>query len=253
MNIINQRKFELFLKDYDVDFKGWNFSHIESTHRVQEFPLDWSYRSIVLTYLAQSNKLLDMGTGGGEFLSSLPMLPEFTYATESYLPNIDIAKNRLHPLGINVIETLEDGNLPFLDQTFDLIINRHEYYNPKEVYRILKSKSFFITQQVGNQNAIELENWFDAHHKETGEWSLNKACLDLLSSGFVIERKEEMITKTRFYDLGAVLYYLKAVPWQIEDFALKKYLPRIIDLHNRIEVDGFFDVSCHRLLLITRK
>jgi len=168
-------------------------------------------------------------------LSSLPMLPEFTYATESYLPNIDIAKNRLHPLGINVIETLEDCNLPFLDQTFDLIINRHEYYNPKEV------------------SALELENWFDAHHKETGEWSLNKACLDLLSSGFVIERKEEMITKTRFYDLGAVLYYLKAVPWQIEDFALKKYLPRIIDLHNRIEVDGFFDVSCHRLLLITRK
>lgn len=251
--MINQRKFELFLKDYEADFKGWDFSYIESTHRIQEFPLNWSYRSIVLTYLAQSNNLLDMGTGGGEFLSSLPIIPEFTYATESYLPNIDIAMNRLQPLGINVIETDEDGELPFLDHTFDLIINRHEYYNPKEVCRILKSKGFFITQQVGDQNDFEIENWFDAHHKETGEWNFNKACYDLLSSGFVIERKEEMITKTRFFDLGAVLYYLKAIPWQIEDFSLKKYLPRIIDLHNRIEEVGFFDVSCHRFLLITRK
>jgi len=194
-----------------------------------------------------------MGTGGGEFLSSLPILPEFVYATESYKPNIDIAKNRLEPLGINVIETDESGDLPFLSYSFDLIINRHEYYDPKEVYRILKPKGFFVTQQVGDQNAIEIENWFHAHHKETGEWSISKAYYDLVNSRFTIERKEEMITKTRFFDLGAVLYYLKAIPWQIEDFTIQKYLPRIIDLHNRIEVDGFFDVSCHRFVLITRK
>jgi hypothetical protein len=34
--------------------------------------------------------LLDMGTGGGELLSSLPNLPNNTFATESYKPSIPL-------------------------------------------------------------------------------------------------------------------------------------------------------------------
>jgi len=38
--------------------------------------------------------LLDMATGGGEFLSSLVPLPPRTVATEGYPPNLEVARRR---------------------------------------------------------------------------------------------------------------------------------------------------------------
>ena len=85
--------------------------------------------------------LLDMGTGGGEFLSLLQPLPPNTYATEGYAPNVPIAKERLESLGVKVYAIIDDdenANLPFEDNQFDLIINKHESYTPNEIFRILK-------------------------------------------------------------------------------------------------------------------
>ena len=37
-------------------------------------------------------------------------------------------------------------NMPFDDDSFDMIINRHGNYNVKELYRVLKPNGLFITQ-----------------------------------------------------------------------------------------------------------
>jgi len=78
-------------------------------------------------------------------------LPAKTVATEGYAPNVQTARDRLSPLGVQVIaiDQETDHILPLADSTFDLIINRHEYYDPHEVRRILKPGGRFITQQVG--------------------------------------------------------------------------------------------------------
>ncbi|RDW17420.1 hypothetical protein CWR45_12395 [Oceanobacillus chungangensis] len=75
-------------------------------------------------------------------------LPRSIVATEAYVPNVTIAKARLEPLRVKVIqiEDDEDTNHPFEDGQFDLIINRHEYYPPKENNLC---NGLFITQQVG--------------------------------------------------------------------------------------------------------
>ena len=60
----------------------------------------WSYYSIVRPRLGQSENLVDMGTGGGEVLSSFASLPPVTYAVEQYEPNVAIARERLGPPGV---------------------------------------------------------------------------------------------------------------------------------------------------------
>ena len=67
--------------------------------------------------------MLDMGTGGGEFLSSLAPLPDQTWATEAFLPNLPLAKARLELLGIQVVHVDSDFELPFVDEEFYLVIN----------------------------------------------------------------------------------------------------------------------------------
>ncbi len=142
--------FDFLISEAEHPFSGWDFSYINS--RFVDAPLTWSYSSKILPFIRTSKSLLYVGTGGGEFLATLAPLPKHTCATEGYEPNVDIAKKKLDPLSVKVVYCKKDENLPFNNEEFELIINRHEFYNPNEVNRILKHDGIFITQQVGDNN-----------------------------------------------------------------------------------------------------
>ena len=150
----DRRFLEWLRAEEAVPFKGWDFSHLQG--RMIEEQLPWDYARIVLDALPAAEALLDMGTGGGEFLNDLRPLPPYTRATEGYAPNIRLARERLEPLGVKVYEVEDDTRLPFGDAEFDLVINRHESYEPAEVRRILHPGGRFVTQQVGGQNNTDL-------------------------------------------------------------------------------------------------
>ncbi|HBF39089.1 MAG TPA: SAM-dependent methyltransferase, partial [Firmicutes bacterium] len=81
-------------------FKGWDFSYLDKRWQHEQLP--WDYKLIVANYLKPADKLLDMGTGGGEFLLTLNHSHVLTSVTESYLPNVELCKQTLAPLGIEV-------------------------------------------------------------------------------------------------------------------------------------------------------
>ena len=197
--------------------------------------------------------MLDMGTGGGEFLSTLTPLPEITTATEGWEPNFPVAKKRLEPLGVEVVWVEDDSHLPFSDSSFELVINRHESFSPSEVKRILKEEGIFITQQVGHLNDREFASLFKLENTEEFIWDLKTAVSQLDSSGFKILFKKENITKTRFYSTEAILCYLKAISWVIPDFSVDKYIEELSHIHDVIEREGHIDFTCHRFILVAQK
>src|SRR5204863_4615766 len=89
--------FNFLIDEANHPFSGWDFSHITTTRRMVEGALTWSYSSKILRQIMRVSSLLDMGTGGGEFLSSLHPLPKHTCATEGYVPNVSVARQRLEP------------------------------------------------------------------------------------------------------------------------------------------------------------
>ena len=58
---------------------------------------------------------------------------------------------------------------------------------------------------------------------------------------------------TRFYDVGAIVYYLKAIPWQIPDFSVERYFERFLEVHTMIQQRGFVDVRYHRFFIVGEK
>ena len=255
-NELNQEELlDILIEDAEHPFSGWDFSYIKD--RLVEDPLTWSYPSIVIPLVRKAKSLLDMGTGGGELLSSLAPLPEKTYATEAYTPNVPIAKKRLKPLGVEVVQIEEEAILPFEDNMFDLIINRHEWYSPQDVFRILKPGGLFVTQQVGDKNDIKLR--FLLSGKETTEdyfeWNLNYAAKELEDSGFVVSAKYETIGSTRIFDAGAIIYYFKAVPWELPDFSAEKSRDKLLDIQKIISKEGFLELkeNNHRFLIKAKK
>ena len=51
---------------------------------------------------------------------------------------------------------MKNGTLPFDDESFDVVIDRHGDYNPPEIYRVLKPGGVVIMQQVGAENEYHL-------------------------------------------------------------------------------------------------
>jgi 2-polyprenyl-3-methyl-5-hydroxy-6-metoxy-1,4-benzoquinol methylase len=115
--------YEYLTKEYNAPFTGWDFSYLDG--RMEQDSLPWDYKNIVEKNIFGQEALLDMDTGGGEFLNSLSSLPRNVYATDGYEPNIAIAEQRLKEKSILVKAIERIGEIPFDDKYFDIIINRH--------------------------------------------------------------------------------------------------------------------------------
>ena len=253
MVIFNPERFhKLVTEAWDADFSGWDFRWLEG--RLVEEPLPWDYAQIVHDQFPGVHTLLDMGTGGGELLASLAPLPPETHATETYPPNQAIAKARLEPLGIQVHSLEEGAALPFPSEAFDLVINRHDDYIPDEIYRILNPGGILITQQVGGLDNLELNQVLeDRLSFPFTSWCLPRALSGLYEAGFQILRSYQATLRYTFLDIGAVVYYLKAIPWQVEGFSPETHHDGLALIHNIIERRGQFVCTAHRFLIVAKK
>jgi SAM-dependent methyltransferase len=195
-------------------------------------------------------------TGGGEFLAGLlkdAALPQLTCATEGYPPNLPVAKARLEPLCVRVTQHISDDELPFEDAQFDLVINRHESYSPREVRRILKLGGTFLTQQVGASDCIRLNELLQENaHLSYAHWTLDFARRELEAAGMYVTLAQEEFPRTWFKDIGAVVYYLKVIPWQIPEFDLPSFRSRLFSMDQVMQTEGGLHLTSHRFILIAR-
>ena len=254
-----KQRYETFVQEaLDAAFQGWDFAYVNGYGSDVEEPLEWCYKNVVREYAADCSVLLDIGTGGGEFLASLQPLPASTSATESYPPNIPVAKERLEPLGVKVFG-IEEGRqeqypLPFEGNFFDLVVSRHEGYESRELYRILKSGGTFITQQVGRRNSENLRMIFGSiEDADDFDWDLDHCRQFLADAGFTIVTAREHLGYSRFYDIRALVYFMKALPWEFPGFDARTQRRQLLNIYLKILQDGYFDVSSHRFFVIARK
>jgi hypothetical protein len=59
--------------------------------------------------------------------------------------------------------------------------------------------------------------------------------------------------RAEFFDVGAVVYFLRKVIWTVPDFTVERYRDRLLDMHDHIEANGPFVAHSTRLLVEARK
>ena len=231
---------------------GWDFSHIDD--RYIEEPLPWDYRQVIGQYLTPEMRLLDIDTGGGEFLLSLNHPHGNTAATENYPPNVELCKEILLPLGINFRPADGKGNLPFENDRFDIVINRHGDFNPAEIYRALKPGGLFVTQQVGAENDRELvELLCGKLPLPFPEQYADKAAGAFQKAGFKILCQEEVFCPIRFTDVGALVWFARVLPWEFPDFSVDTHVENLLKAQQILEETGHIQGRIHRFLLVAQK
>lgn len=254
-NLSAKSKDELYARWKRVEkfpFSGWDFSYVSKTTKTE--PLPWNYRQEVQKAIARKETLLDMDTGGGEFLASLRELPVRTFATESYPPNATCAYQILQPLNVQVIQVDESGVLPFMSESFEVITNRHGFYDPKEICRIAEKNGIFITQQVGSADWHDLKRALDYQNTVADRWDLCSAGEQIRQAGFKIVAENEVTDNSSYFkNVEAIIYYLINIPWVIPDFSIDKYFDKLLALHKQSIEQEWLIFLQHRFYFIAEK
>lgn len=245
---------ELVDEAAEAPVDGWDFSWLEG--RATEQRPSWGYQRLLGGKLAAATAGLDIQTGGGEVLAGAGAenFPPTLVATEGWPPNLAKATALLHPLGAVVVADHEEPPLPFADGAFDLVASRHPAtVHWSEIARVLAPGGTYFAQHVGGGTNIEISEYFlgpldpgDSRHHEVEADQARASGLEIVQC-----RNERL--QLEFFDVGAMVFFLRKVVWTVPDFSVDRYRARLQDLHDQIGQDGAFRSTMSRTLLEARK
>lgn len=233
-------------RDAAASFEGWDFSYLAA--RMTEGEPPWDYLALAKDAVGKAQDILDVATGGGEVFSSLGPFPGRATAVEGYEPNLAVARRRLAPLGVPVYPGNTRSGMPFGDAAFDLVLNRHGGFRTAEMHRILKPGGVFLTQQVGGDNLADLAAAFGAEcafpHRTQA-----RVCDELIDLGFDIQRREAWCGPVTFQDVGAIIYFLTAIPWVVQGFDVETHLHALEALQHMLQSGQQLQFTYTRFLI----
>jgi SAM-dependent methyltransferase len=251
---------ELIAEGSAVPVEGWDFSWFQG--RASEERPPWGYARLLGERMAAlaagpGAAALDLQTGGGEVLASIPAGPPVLVATETWPPNIEVARRNLARVGAEVVPMDDElDDLPFEDATFDLVVSRHPVgVRFDEVARVLKPGGAYFSQDVGHGSVRELTEFMmgpqpdDDGPNRDPKWSVK----DATQAGLEIVDLRQFRGRMEFGDVAAVVVFLRKVVWIVPEFTVERYLGRLRALHEQIEGSGPFLATSVRFLLEARK
>jgi SAM-dependent methyltransferase len=154
-----------------------------------------------------------------------------------------------------VVADTDEPPLPFRAGTFELVISRHPvtvWWD--EIARVLRPGGTYLSQQVGPASVFELVEYFlgpqppevrRGRHPEDARAAAERAGLE------VVDLRPEQL-RTEFFDIGAVIYFLRKVIWMVPGFTVEAYRPRLRELHELLQ-EGPFTATTTRFLIEARK
>jgi SAM-dependent methyltransferase len=238
------------IPDYDVligeavgvPLTGWEFAWMDG--RAVGSDPSWSFPELARRLLRRAGSLLDLDTGGGELLAELAPLPSHTVAVETWPPNTPVARDRLAPFGVPVLTELPGG-----EDQFDVVLSRHGRLPADDIARLLRRGGTLLTQQVGSDDLADLNAALGAPVPHPKRWTAEVAVDALQQAGLEVTDVREERPALSFHDVGAIVYQLRAVPWQVRDFSPERYDRALRRIDAIIRAEGGFTVTAHRFLV----
>lgn len=239
---------ELIAEGESEPTEGWDFSWFDG--RATEERPPWGYARLVADRMARASMAADLQTGGGEVLATIPIPPPRLIAVEGWPPNLPVARRNLEPLGALVVQASESGELPLASGAFDLVISRHPIIASwAEIARVLEPGGTYLSQEIGPATNRELSEFFMGSLPADDSRSSRRAAEMAAAAGLdVVDRRDASLT-VRFFDVGAVVYFLRKVVWTVPDFSVGRYRDRLATMHEYIGRNGSFVSHAQRFLI----
>jgi SAM-dependent methyltransferase len=257
-----QPTFEELIAEGDaVPVEGWDFSWFEG--RATEERPAWGYARLLSGRIGGAAAVLDIQTGGGEVLSGAvrsaraatgTAAPPVLAATESWPPNLALARRALGPLGGAVVGAADDADLPFGDANFDLVVSRHPTVVLwPEIARLLVPDGSYFSQQIGPGSNRELFDFMMGPQPVNRTRSPEAVVAAARRAGLEVVELREQALRVEFFDVAAVVHFLKKVLWTVPGFTVDGYVKQLARMHEYIQANGSFISHARRILIEARK
>jgi SAM-dependent methyltransferase len=231
---------------------GWDFSWFAGRATEQRPP--WGYARLMALHMARASAALDVETGGGEVLATVAPRPPLLVATESWPPNVALAWDRLRPLDAQVVAVADAPTLPFAAASFDLVVSRHPVVVLwDEIARVLRPGGTYLSQQIGAGTNRELTEFMMGPQPVNARRSPEHARAAAEAAGLGVVDLRACALRVEFFDVAAVVCFLRKVPWTVPGFTPEAYLDRLRAVHRRIRREGRFVSTAQRLLVELRR
>ena len=230
------------------DFSGWSFDDVAKQPLEPGPP--WDYEAIAHERAGTAHRILDLGTGGGEVLERIIAGLDVPFiATEEWQVNAPVARRRLASLGGKVVRCSSLA-LPFLDERFDLVLNRHEELEPAEILRVLEPGGYILTQQVVPEHWPELNPFFPQRQIFPDHFTIYSAAFE--AAGMAV-RKEKYEHRVAYRSLGDLAYILLTAPWTIPGFDPENEIDALLALQDAhgtedgiVLTEGYYLIEARR-------
>jgi SAM-dependent methyltransferase len=252
---------ELIAEGEAAPTEGWDFSWFDG--RATEERPRWGYSRLLAERIGRAEAVLDVETGGGEVLAGALRTavhgtgghgPAMLAATESWPPNLQIARRNLAPFGGVVAEVADDADLPFPAGSFDLVVSRHPVEVLwHEIARVLKPGGTYLSQQIGAGSNRELYDFMMGPQPVDSSWSPQVAVAEATAAGLDVVDLQEQALRVEFFDVAAVVHFLRKVLWTVPGFTVAGYSEPLARMHEHIRANGAFVCHSQRFLLEARK
>jgi len=137
---------------------GWDFSHLKTT----EVGQGWDFYTEVLKKVKSTDSVLDIGTGGGERILKIAKHFKSVYGIDHSQSMVSTVKENLSKTKLKNVQfsMMDSSKLDFPNNSFDIVTDRHCDFNPSEVFRVLKKGGYFFTQQVSEDDQMNIKKAF---------------------------------------------------------------------------------------------
>ena len=233
--------------------EGWDFSRV----RDGRDPVPWNYVDVVQQYLKPTDRVLDIGTGGGEIFLSLAPYFGRGVGIDMDPSMIKTAQRNQSTLSINNISLMRMNadDLQFNTEEFDVVLTRHLKAYASEIVRVLRPGGYFIMQAVGQRSSLNFFKAFGWTIASFGpDWyqSVAEVADQFRSHGCHIIAQAEYDVPYWFQDMESFMFWLMAVPWP-EEIELEKHWQHINRIVETCQTERGIETNEHRELLIVQR
>jgi SAM-dependent methyltransferase len=234
---------------------GWDFSRMQT----ERDPVPWEYPEVVTRYIAPTDSVLDVGTGGGERL--LALADRFVKAV-GIDPDPDMVRvaranaTRAATTHVTFEQAGIENLISFPQEEFDVVLTRHAPTLAAGVNRVTKPGGYFVCQGVGARNMANIRLAFRTGSATQYEEDQRSLLFELRATGWDIVAEGEYNVCYLVRDLPSLLFWFSAIAGANEvpaDFAIDRHHEAINDIIRRYGSERGVETNEHRTLLIARK